>query len=175
MSGKVKEAIEEIIEESYLMGLSEDEIRKDFKRFLDTCNSVIRQNIKDRHVMSGLAESLAREQTCILIADRVEEGIETDIGDQIADTHPFAEKVARRKRQILKIIAEYDPRLVKLIDAQRFKGDPREPDRPRFRPGRGRRQLSLDWGQVKLQLLKAGYVVTVGLIVLLIYLGFIQS
>ena len=175
MSGRVKEAIEEIIEESYLMGLSEEEIRKDFKRFLDTCNAVIRKNVKDRHIMSGLAESLAREQTCILIADRAEAepvGVEEKIDD---DGHAFAEKVARRKRQILKIIAEYDPKLVKLIDAHRFKGDASEPSRPRFRPGRGGVQMDFDWEQVKMHLLKAGYAVTVGLIVLLIYLGFIQS
>ena len=30
----VKDAIEEMIEESYLLGLSEDEIREDFRRFL---------------------------------------------------------------------------------------------------------------------------------------------
>jgi hypothetical protein len=46
MSGKVKEAIEEMIEESYLLGLSEQEIRKDFKRFIDACYVVIQENVK---------------------------------------------------------------------------------------------------------------------------------
>ena len=74
---KVKEAIEEMIEESYLLGLSEDEIRQDFKRFIDTCFHVVQENVKDRDVISQLAESLAREQTCILIADREESGTES--------------------------------------------------------------------------------------------------
>lgn len=178
MSTKVREAIEEMIEEAYLMGLSEEEIRQDFKRFLDTCNSVIRKNVKDRHMMSGLADSLAREQTCILIADRVESGTaEPDVAQETAEVeNAFAEKVARRKRQILKTIAEYDPRLVKLIDAHRFKGDPREPARPRFRSkGGAAARWDLDWDQVRVQLLKVGYFTTVALIVLLVYLGFIQS
>ena len=68
MSSRVKEAIEEMIEESYLLGLSEQEIRKDFKRFIDACYAVIQENVKDRSIVSGLAENLAREQTVILIA-----------------------------------------------------------------------------------------------------------
>ena len=174
---KVREAIEEMIEESYLLGLSEQEIRLDFKRFIDTCYNVIHENVKDRDVVSGLAENLAREQTCILIADRVEESeaelavAEEGVGRE--STELFAEKVARRKRQILKTIAEYDPHLVRLIDAQRFKGDLSKHGgsgtmgwRPWWRPS---------WEQLRLQLLKVGYGISIALIVLLIYLSFIQK
>ena len=56
----VKDAIEEIIEESYLLGLSEAEIREDFRRFIDTCYSVIEANVQTREAISGLAEDLAR-------------------------------------------------------------------------------------------------------------------
>ena len=60
----VKDAIEEMIEESYLLGLSEDEIREDFRRFNDTCYTVIQANVKNREAISGLAEDLARD--CLL-------------------------------------------------------------------------------------------------------------
>ena len=196
MSSKVKEAIEEMIEESYLLGLSEHEVRQDFKRFIDTCYAVIQENVKDRQAVSGLAESLAREQTVILIADRAEaertdviqspdepaaepagapqEG--TDVEEAPRAALEFSEKVARRKRQILRTIAEVDPRLVRLIDEQRFQGEIEEPSRPVFR-----RQRSLtvrgrvDWTQVRMHLLKAGYATTVALIILLIWLGFMQK
>jgi hypothetical protein len=198
MSSKVKEAIEEVIEESYLLGLSEHEVRQDFKRFIDTCYAVIQENVKDRQAVSGLAESLAREQTVILIADRAEaertdatqspdepaaepagaaapqEG--TDVEEAPRAALEFSEKVARRKRQILRTIAEVDPRLVRLIDEQRFQGEIEEPSRPVFR-----RQRSLtvrgrvDWTQVRMHLLKAGYATTVALIILLIWLGFMQK
>ena len=38
----VKDAIEEMIEESYLLGLSEDEIREDFRRRFDGDKEVSR-------------------------------------------------------------------------------------------------------------------------------------
>ena len=66
----VKDAIDEMIEESYLLGLSEEEIRRDFLRFIDTCYQVIHANLKDGALISSLTEDLAREKTCILIADR---------------------------------------------------------------------------------------------------------
>ena len=174
---KVKEAIEEIIEESYLMGLSEDEIRLDFKRFIDACYAVVQKNVTDQKVVSDLAENLAREQTCTLIADRNDGPSQIDVasGDSERTTDELlVEKVARRKRYILKIIAQYDPKLVRLIDAERFQGEVNEPQRPRFR--RGRQWFGhLDWDQVRLQLLKVGYATTIGLIILLIYLSFIQN
>jgi hypothetical protein len=190
MSSKVKEAIEEMIEESYLLGLSEQEIRQDFKRFIDACYAVIQDNVKDRTVVSGLAESLAREQTVILIADRAEGGTDELAVDEVGDdkdkreraaSQEFSEKVARRKRQILRTIAEHDPSLVRLIDAHRFQGEGDEPARPSIPRSLSvprRRWLprwSLDWGQVRDQLLKLGYATTIALIILLIWLGFMQG
>ena len=176
---KVKEAIEEVIEESYLLGLSEREIRQDFKRFIDTCYVVIHDNVKDRDVVTGLGESLAREQTCILIADRSESSEEVQVSQETGkeETLEFSEKVARRKRQILRTIAKYDPQLVRLIDAQRFQGEGAEgpPRRPAIGRLPWRRSWSPDWAQLRLQLLKIGYATTIGVIILMIWLGFIQK
>ncbi len=166
----VKEAIEEVIEESYLMGLSEEEISLDFKRFIDTCFAVLQANVKDREAIGELTEELAREKTCILIADHAHEGQgeAAVVCASDASTEVFAEKVARRKRLILKAIADYDPNLVRLIDAQRFQGDVRREPKVRIRKTR-------DWEQYRLLFLKLGYAATVALVVLLIYLGIIQS
>ena len=125
---RVKEAIEEVIEESYLRGLSDKEIRSDFKRFIDTCFSVLQSNVKDRESIGTLTEELAREKACILIADHAldsqgDAAVAGTSGVSGETQEVFAEKVARRKRLILKAIAEYDPDLVRLIDAQRFQGD----------------------------------------------------
>jgi hypothetical protein len=170
---RVKEAIEEIIEESYLMGLSEQEICEDFRRFIDTCYEVLYKNLKNREALNGLAETLEREQTFVLMADYAEErrsqlGEDSSIKslDEI-----FAEKAARRKRQILRTIAQYDPQLVRLIDAHRFQGEIKEPAHPRRTAWRARWRP--DWDRVRLQLLKVGYCATIGLIVLLLYLGFV--
>jgi len=171
---KVKEAIEEMIEESYLIGLSEQEIRADFKRFIDTCYAVIQENVKDREAVSGLAEDLAREQTVILIADRAEEGSDLPLKEKTSGKSPeeeFSERAAHRKRQILRIIADYDPQLVRLIDEHRFQGEfDTEPASRALR----RSAWRPDWQSIRLQLLKVGYATTIGIIVL-IWLGFMQS
>ena len=166
----VKEAINELIEESYLMGLSEQEIRSDFEQFIETCFSVIKDSVKDREAVNGLAESLAREKTVILIADHPGSSeIEPDGDEEKSPDVVFAERVARRKRLILKTIAQYDPDLVRLIDEQRFQGKIEdEVTRPKFRIRKGP-----NWEQVRMLALKVGYAATIGLIVLLI-LGFPQ-
>ena len=169
----VKDAVEEIIEESYLLGLSEAEIREDFRRFVDTCYSVIEANISNQEAISGLAEDLAREKTCILIADRSIEEETAFIGeggDAKDAQEVFAEKVARRKRMILKTIADFDPKLVRLIDEQRFQGDIEEIARPKFKLKQG-----YNWEHHRQMVLPIGYGSTVVLIMLLIYLGFIQN
>ena len=174
---KVREAIEEIIEESYLLGRSQREIRQDFKRFIETCFAVINENIKDPEVVSSLVENLEREQEVILIADRGDGPVEAEpdgasaTSRQATPADDLCEKVARRKRLILRAIAKYDPELVRLIDEHRFQGEMDEPLRPRFRrPSSSRKRVDLE--AMKLQLLKIGYAATIGLIVLLIWLGF---
>ena len=168
MSSKVKEAIEEMIEESYLLGLSEQEIRQDFKRFIDACFTVIQENVKDRAVVSGLAE-----QT-VLISGRAEAGSGEVSVEEGAASREFSEKVARRKRQILRAIAEHDPALVRLIDAHRFQGDGEE---PRSSAALSWRRWAAPWplDQVRDQLLRVGYAGTIVLILLLIWLGLMQD
>tara|TARA_Y100001960_G_scaffold59586_1_gene62097 strand:+ start:205 stop:744 length:540 start_codon:yes stop_codon:yes gene_type:complete len=177
---RVKEAIEEMIEESYLLGLTEQEIRADFKRFLDTCYAVIEENVKDREAVSGLAEDLAREQTVILIADRAEEGSDLPLEEKTSGKSPveeFSERAAHRKRQILRIIADYDPQLVCLIDEHRFQGelDSGPVSGSLRRRSTWRFPWRPDWQNLRVQLLKVGYATTIGIIVLLIWLGFMQS
>ena len=166
----VNDAINELIEESYLMGLSEQEIRSDFEQFIETCFNVIKETVKDREAVNGLAESLAREKTVILIADHPGSSGTEPVNDEDKSSDAvFAERVARRKRLILKTIAQYDPDLVRLIDEQRFQGKIEdEVSRPKFKIRKG-----TDWEQVSMSALKVGYAATIGLVALLI-LGFLQ-
>ncbi len=157
----VKDAIEEMIEESYLLGLSEDEILADFSRFIDTCYTVIQDNVKSREALSRLAENLAREKTSTRSADH-----STALGKVAAKDaqRACAEKAARRKRMVLKAIADYDPHLVRLINEQRFQVDLKEV-RPKFKAGPG-----CDWERCGQLLLKAGFTTVIALILLLLYL-----
>ena len=163
----VKDAIEEMIEESYLLGLSEEEILADFSRFIDTCYTVIQDNVKSREALSRLAENLAREKTSTRIEDHT-----TDLGKVAAkdDQRVCAEKAARRKRMVLKAIADYDPHLVRLINEQRFQVDfQEEVARPKFKVRRGQDH---DWERYGQLLLQAGCITVIALMLFLVYLKF---
>lgn len=158
----VKDAIEEMIEESYLLGLSEEEILADFSRFIDTCYTVIEDNVKSREALSRLAENLAREKTNTRDADR-----SVPLGQVAARDaqRACAEKAARRKRMVLKAIADYDPHLVRLINEQRFQVDFKEVSHHE-RKGRP----SLDWERCGYLVLQAGITAVLLLLLLLVYL-----
>jgi hypothetical protein len=81
----------------------------------------------------------------------------------------FAEKVARRKCLILKAIAEIDPKLVRLIDEQRFGGD--FPDESKRKIKNKNIKSNINREQLRTHMLQIGYGVTVAVIVLLMYLG----
>ena len=62
----VKEAIEEVIEESYLLNLTAEEIRRDFEKFIDTCFLVIKSHVQDRDTLAGLN----KEQVDVEVSSR---------------------------------------------------------------------------------------------------------
>ena len=164
----IKEAIEEVIEESYLLNLTTEEIRQDFEKFIETCFEVIKSNVRNPDSLAELNKELAREKTCILIDEfgGSEGGIPlyTDDSNKDVPSTGFAEKVARRKCLILKAIAESDPKLVRLIDEHRFSGEiPNRQDRKLI--------IQRDKGELRMLLLQIGYGVTVAVIILLMYLG----
>ena len=101
---------------------------------------------------------------------------ETEQDGQGAASREFSEKVARRKRSILRVIADHDPSLVRLIDAHRFQGDGDEPRRAAaFSRRRRPASRELDLAKIRDQLLRLGYATTIALIILLVWLGFMQD
>lgn len=116
---RTSEYIEEVIEESYLLGLSEPEIRANLDQFVETCGRVIRNHVHDKKQMQMLAEKLARARALSLIEDHRESG--WGEGEPVrAQNETLAERVARNKRLILRAIGECDPRLVERINQVRF-------------------------------------------------------
>ena len=79
-------------------------------------------------------------------------------------------KAARRKRMVLKAIADYDPHLVRLINEQRFQADfQEEVARPKFKIRRGQDH---DWERYGQLLLQAGCITVIALMLFLVYLKF---
>ncbi len=112
----IREEIEEIIEESYLVGMSEVQIRSDLSKFVDSCMKVISENIEDEGSVEELISKLTYVKTKALATDSSGGGRDL-LGK---DARTFAEKVAQNKRLILRIISEYDPELVDLVNQERF-------------------------------------------------------
>lgn len=133
---RTNELIEEAIEESYLLGLNDDEILENLDRFIDTCIGVIQTHVHDRKRMKMLAEKLAHARLINLIESRQDQD-----GDSPLETepllpgeeplgNPLAERAARSKRVILGAIAECDPSLVARIERARFPDSPIHPPIP---------------------------------------------
>ena len=168
------EYIEEMIEESYLLGLSEPDIRANLDRFVETCGRVIRKNVHNKKQMHILAEKLARARALSLIEDQQEDD-ETE--DLLPKDNPLkspqeqlAEKVARNKRLILRAIGECNPKLVHLIEQERFPRQTQDPLPPMAMP------IAPSGHQTfKDLVLKASYVVALVLVLLIIYLVLLQN
>ena len=172
---ELKDTIEELIEESYLMGRSEGEIKADLDRFIDACEKVIREQVRDKAKLEDLAGKLALARTCSLVSDLSDAGRDDrghqEEGQGRSSAERFAEKVARNKRIILKAIGKCDPRLVELIERERFPGVVHEPKRLKAH-AQPRKALS---ERSHLLILKACYGLTLLFIFYLIYLVWFQK
>ena len=159
------EHIEEAIEESYLIGLNEVEIRANLDQFIDTCGRVIHEHVNDKQQLQMLAEKLARARALSLIEDRQD--------DEWAQVQPppqpnLAERVARNKRLILRAISECDPKLVEKIEQARFPKD--QPAIPEVNPWVGTGSTNKNHAL----LVKIGALAAILIILLIIYLSLLQ-
>ena len=116
----IRDSIDEMIEESYLLGLSKSEIKADLDRFVEICGKIIHENVHDRKQIQKLTEKLARARALSLIEEHHEEDPEQDAvlpdGKKAVGSSRgrFAERVARNKRLILRTINDCDPLLLQV-------------------------------------------------------------
>jgi hypothetical protein len=162
---KDHDAIEELIETSYLLGLSEQEIREDVVHFVGICGKVLRAHVQDEKIMNALAArmDLIKEEVLAgkdMLPSR-EERLRAD-GTVMSGTEWFAEWAARNKHLVLKDIGECNPRWAALIQQERF-GEPAHP----FDTAQGKRPVIADARNTlrsnkrKLLFLKIAYIIAV--------------
>ena len=172
---RTNERIDQLIEESYLLSLTEEEIRADLDRFVEGCDKVIQENVNDRKQMQELTQKLARARALSLIEDQHEDEKHLEIAEpfELEDSshtpkEVFAEKVARNKCLILRTIRDCNPGLEDLIDRERYptmadKSDTAIP----FSTSSGTSRKDL--------VFKVFYVVTLLFVLLLVYLVLLQQ
>lgn len=161
------EYIEEAIEESYLIGLSDEEIRANLDQFIDTCGRVIQAHVHDKQHMQTLAEKLARARALSLIEERQDDEW-TEIQPAPPTQPNLAERVARNKRLILRAISECDPKLVEKIEKARFPKD--QPKIPADNAWIGTAGPHKSYNF----LVKVGALAAIIIILLIIYLSLLQ-
>ena len=67
---ETSETIDQLIEESYLLGLSETEIKADLDRFVEICGRIIHEHVQDRKQIQRLTEKLARARAVSFIEEQ---------------------------------------------------------------------------------------------------------
>lgn len=171
----IRESIDEMIEESYLSGLTDGEIRADMERFVSICGRVIRENVHDRKQTRRLTEQLARARALSLVEDTSGSSDDAnllipDAGARSSLKGRYAERAARNKRLILRVIRECDPKLEQLIEQERFSGSIPEPSAPALPIGDNAAR-----NRAKDLFVKTCFAVTLLLILLLVYLVLLQN
>lgn len=119
---QTRDAVEELIEESYLLSLSGEEIRRDLNRFAEVCGWVIVENIKDKRKLDMLTRKLAMVRVSSLISSKAANlnilGIFKSDGTVRSPTERWAKTIARNKRLILKTIEQCEPQLIPIIEGE---------------------------------------------------------
>lgn len=118
---KIKQNVEELIEESYLLGLCDTEIQQYFQDFIETCESALHtidQKGRDLKVieirMALLKANLLLGKNSFSIIKKQSDASDSDKSDKSAHDL-FAEQVVATKNLILRRIEEYDSKLVETI------------------------------------------------------------
>lgn len=161
---EIKEAIETMIQESYLLGLSEPEIVEDLQRFVRRCVDVIGQNVKDKRAAEQLKAKLKFIGTRALVPNTTGENVFKTDGTMKTSRELLAEQAARHKRLMLKMIGEYDPKLVRAIERERYHRIPKS----QIRSGRRMR------ARTKLLILRVCYLILVVFLLILIYIAILE-
>ena len=157
---EIKEAIETLIEESYLLGLSEPEIAVDLQRFFRCCVSVIRRTVKDKKAIDQLEAKLKLISTRVGMPQTDDDSVLKTDGTVKTPQELFAEQAARHKRLMVRVLGEYDPKLIGEVERERYRRTPKPPSRSKRRVGSQK---------MKLLVLRVCYLVLIAFLLILIY------
>lgn len=116
----VKDAVEDLIEETYLLSLSDEELDREVSRFAEVCGWVIMRYVKDKNKLNLLTQRLAMVRLTSLIANKVAEldlpGIFQSEGVAKSARERRVKAIIQNKRLILRTIGKYEPQLIPFIE-----------------------------------------------------------
>lgn len=116
----VKDTIETLIEESYLLTLSEERLDEELDQFIHTCKTIIRENVRDIVRRRRLLRRITSIHATMLKSDKDSQHIHRILFGKRGRKHlKWEEKVKRVtgiKRAIIRGIEEDEPQLVYFIE-----------------------------------------------------------
>ena len=108
----IRQHIEELIEESYLRSLSEEELKRHLRGFIKACESVIRENITLRGDIRVTKIKVALLRAYLLLTGTRDHVPASPDSDVRGSTDHLARQVLTIKRSVLSLLGMISPRLV---------------------------------------------------------------
>jgi len=115
-----KDMVDELIEESYLLSLTEEQIWEDLRRFVATCERAIRERVHDERALDKLLSYLRSLKKQAYHEVMAKAGALKPDGSRKTRRELLAEQAAKNKRMVLKAIRECDPDLAADIEQSRY-------------------------------------------------------
>jgi hypothetical protein len=117
----IKQQIDEVITESYLLCLTEREVREYLKNFLDSCDSVLREKAgaaKDIR-LTGIKVALLKGYFLLSGDSRPVPNPAHNLHNKAADTKSdrelFTEQVVSVRSSILRLLDDYNPKITTAV------------------------------------------------------------
>jgi hypothetical protein len=114
-----REAVEDLIEESYLLTLSDAGVNLRMKAFARMCDRCVRQALSDGDVIDDLFEKLA---TMMYLYDKALSSEEEEEGITMPEEIKKVRNIVRKRRLAIRIIERFAPDAARLI-MQEMRGD----------------------------------------------------
>jgi hypothetical protein len=115
---RIKRQVEEVIEESYLLGLSDLEIQQNLRNFVEICEIVLKDSVKEERDIKITEIRIAILKACLLLSLDTYPLKKHKDGAASPERSPhniLAEQVVSTKSLIRRLIEEYDPKLALAI------------------------------------------------------------
>lgn len=113
----IRAHIEEIITESYLLCISEKEMRKYLKFFLDSCETVLsdrideQRNLKLTEIRAAILKAYLLLSTDSLSVANPAKNAHRNIPDSRSSREQYAKRVVGARSLIIRLLVEYDPEI----------------------------------------------------------------
>ncbi|MFC1574073.1 hypothetical protein ACFL30_02715 [Candidatus Latescibacterota bacterium] len=108
----IKQHVEELIEESFILTLSDDEMKEYFRDFIDVCDFILQSNISIHNDLKILRIKTALLKARLFVDQNVlystRRGVSNATDDGDSRRRLFAQQIIKNKRAIMRFLELFD-------------------------------------------------------------------